>query len=382
MSKAILAIDAGTTGINVAAYDSSANVIAQADEDFTQHYPQPGWVEHDPEEIWKVTSRMLQKVSSAADVGEIAGIGITNQRETAVIWDRSTGKPVMNAIVWQCRRSQPQCERLRKGGHEELLCQKTGLVPDAYFSGTKIQWCLENIDGVRARAEAGELAFGTIDTWLIWKLSGGKLHVTDYTNASRTLLFNIETKAWDGDLLGLMDVPAALLPEVRASAEIYGDTDSSVTGSAIPISGIAGDQQSALVGQCGVESLSAKNTYGTGCFLMVNTADQRIHSQSGLLTTLACDRQGQPTYALEGSVFIAGAAVQWLRDEMGFITDSGESETLAASISDTSGVYLVPAFVGLGATVEAGGNVVVIARDDTDIDTLSGAGTFGFVASA
>ncbi|MBI2193139.1 MAG: glycerol kinase GlpK [Planctomycetes bacterium] len=363
--RRILAIDAGTTGINVALYDHEAKVVSQADSDFTQHYPRPGWVEHDPEEIWTVTLRLVQEIGSGVPPGRLAGLGITNQRETAVLWDRRSGRPVSNAIVWQCRRSQPQCERLRQAGHASRLVDKTGLVPDAYFSATKIQWMLENLPGVRARAEAGELAFGTIDTWLVWKLTGGRLHVTDPTNASRTLLFNIEEKRWDDELLRLMEIPRALLPEVRPSAGIFGEADAAILGKPVPISGIAGDQQAALVGQGGVLPGSAKNTYGTGCFFLINTGTKRVRSRSGLLSTLACDRIGSAVLALEGSVFIAGAAVQWLRDQMGFIRQSAETESLAASVPDTGGVYLVPAFVGLGAPywdMEARGGLLGITR--------------------
>lgn len=347
--RSILAIDAGTTGINVVLFNRRAEVVAQADADFTQHYPQPGWVEHDADEIWAVTLRLMRQVCSGIESSQIAGIGITNQRETTVLWERRTGMPVARAIVWQCRRSQPQCERLREKGCEALVSEKTGLVADAYFSGTKIQWLLENNPETRRKAEAGDLAFGTIDTWLVWKLTGGRLHLTDYTNASRTLLFNIEEKQWDNELLELLGVPKALLPDVRPSSEIVGETDPGLLGSPIPISGIAGDQQSALVGQGGVESASAKNTYGTGCFFLMNTGNRRVRSRCGLLSTLASDRAGRPVYALEGSVFIAGAAVQWLRDELGLIRHAADSEALASSVSDSGGVYLVPAFSGLGA---------------------------------
>ena len=345
----ILAIDAGTTGIKVVLYDRSTRVVRQVADDFTQHYPQPGWVEHDADEIWGVTRRLIAEAIDGLSPDRIAGIGITNQRETAVLWERSTGRPVAKAIVWQCRRSQPQCERLKEEGHAELLNEKTGLVPDAYFSGTKVQWLFESQPELRRRAEAGEVAFGTVDSWLVWNLSGGRLHVTDFTNASRTLLYNIESKDWDDELLRLMGVPKCVLPDVRASAEVYGETEPDILGTPVPICGMAGDQQAALFGQGGVGELSAKNTYGTGCFLLVNTGLQRAHSQNGLLTTLACDAGGEAVYALEGSVFIGGAVVQWLRDELRILGSAAESEVLATSVPDSAGVYLVPAFAGLGA---------------------------------
>lgn len=359
----ILAIDAGTTGIHVALYDRNARIVAGAYQDFTQLYPRPGWVEHDPEEIWKVTLRLLRKVCFGQ--GRIRCIGITNQRETTVVWDRKTGKPAANAIVWQCRRSQPQCERLKTGGCEQLVREKTGLVIDAYFSGTKVQWLLENVPDLRSQAENGELAFGTIDSWLAWNLTRGRLHVTDYTNASRTLLFNIEEKRWDSSLLDLMQVPPSMLPDVLPSAYMYGEIDEDVFGQEAMLAALAGDQQAALVGQGGVDQGDAKNTYGTGCFFLVNTGKNRIKSNFGLLTTLACDRDGKPVFALEGSVFIAGAAIQWLRDELGLIENSAESEDLALQVEDTGGVYLVPAFAGLGAPywdMQARGALLGITR--------------------
>ncbi|MDA0839065.1 MAG: glycerol kinase GlpK [Planctomycetota bacterium] len=365
MNQYILSIDAGTTGVTVVLYDCQAQVVRHEYGEFTQHYPQPGWVEHDADEIWQVTLRLIRQISEDISHDQIAGIGITNQRETTVLWDRKTGEPAARAIVWQCRRSQEQCERLRHAGHTDLLERKTGLVPDAYFSGTKIQWLLENDKSLASRAGAGKLAFGTIDSWLVWKLSGGALHITDFTNASRTLLFNIEEKKWDEELLHLMSVPESLLPEVRKSSGMYGDTDTDILGGPIPICGIAGDQQAALFGQGGGTVNAAKNTYGTGCFFLVNTGEQRVHSRNGLLTTLATDTRGNPVYALEGSVFIAGAVVQWLRDELQIIESASESEALAASVLDTGGVYLVPAFAGLGAPywdMAARGGMVGITR--------------------
>ena len=365
MSQYILSIDAGTTGVTVVLYDRQAQVVRHVYGEFTQHYPQPGWVEHDADEIWQVTLRLIRSACEDISHDQIAGIGITNQRETAVLWDRKTGEPAAKAIVWQCRRSQEQCERLRNAGHTDLLDRKTGLVPDAYFSGTKIQWLIENNETVASRALAGELTFGTIDSWLAWKLSSGALHITDFTNASRTLLFNIEEKKWDDKLLELMSVPESLLPEVRKSSEVYGETDPEILGGPIPICGIAGDQQAALFGQGGGTANAAKNTYGTGCFFLVNTGEQRVHSKNGLLTTLATDTGGNPVYALEGSVFIAGAVVQWLRDELQILNNAPESEDLAASVPDTGGVYLVPAFAGLGAPywdMAARGGMVGITR--------------------
>jgi len=326
----ILSIDAGTTGVRVTLYNDRAQVVRQASREFTQIYPRPGWVEHDPEEIWKVTSELLRGIGESPDA-----IGITNQRETTVLWDRATGKPIYNAIVWQCRRTAPMCEKLRR--HEKLFRRRTGLVMDAYFSGTKIAWLLENVPGARAAAKAGKLAFGTIDTWLIWKLTGGKVHATDPTNASRTLLYNIAKHKWDEDLCKILRVPMSILPEVRPSASDFGGR----------IHGVAGDQQAALFGQGCYKEGRTKNTYGTGCFLVTNTGKKRIPSRRGLLTTVACGPKGEPSYALEGSIFIAGAVVQWLRDSLQVIEKSSDVEELAAP--SNQGVYFVPAFVGLGA---------------------------------
>ncbi len=330
--SAVLSIDAGTTGITVTLYDDQARVVRQVESEFPQVYPQPGWVEHDPEEIWRVTERLISEIGTKA-----AAIGITNQRETTVVWNRETGKPIHNAIVWQCRRTAPMCERLRP--HERVFRRKTGLVLDAYFSGTKIAWLLDHVPGARAAAKAGRLAFGTIDSWLVWKRTGGRVHATDPTNASRTLLFDIEKKIWDEELCELLRVPRSMLPEVRPSTSDFG----------AGIRGIAGDQQAALYGQGCVSRGQMKNTYGTGCFLLANTGTRRISSRNGLVSTLACGPRGESVYALEGSVFVAGAVVQWLRDSLRIIGTSSEVEDLACSVSSSQGVYVVPAFVGLGA---------------------------------
>ena len=368
MSDYILSIDQGTTGTTVLLFDRDGHIAGRAYSEFTQHYPKPGWVEHDAEEIWTVSKKVVDEALAGAGIGydQVAGIGITNQRETTVIWDRKTGKPIHNAIVWQCRRTADICAALKAEGLEKIFHEKTGLVVDAYFSGTKIKWLLDNVDGARERAEAGELAFGTIDTWLIWNLTGGAVHVTDYTNASRTLIYNINDLAWDGELLETLDIPAAILPEVKSSSEVYGNTVAAVTsGAEVPVSGIAGDQQAALFGQCCWEPGMVKNTYGTGCFIMMNMGDKPVLSDNGLLTTLCCDRSGKPGYALEGSVFIAGAAVQWLRDELGVVGDAAETEAIAKSVEDANGVYVVPAFVGLGAPywdMDARGAILGITR--------------------
>ena len=365
MSRYVLAIDAGTTGVTVLLFDRRATVVDRAYEEFRQIYPQPGWVEHDPSEIWAVTERLVRPVVQKAGAKSIAGIGITNQRETVVLWDRETGQPAHNAIVWQCRRTAKLCEELKASGKADLLKEKTGLVVDAYFSATKIQWLFENVPLVPKLSSEGKLAFGTIDSWLVWKLTGGRVHVTDYTNASRTLLLNIDERAWDSELLEIFGVPAEILPEVRPSSEIFGRTAAEVLGAEIPVAGIAGDQQAALLGQCGVNRGDAKNTYGTGGFLLVNTGEERVDSRSGLITTLACGPSGEPVYALEGSVFIAGAVLQWLRDELGVIKSAPESEACARRVVDTGGVYFVPAFVGLGApywNMDARGAIVGLTR--------------------
>ena len=351
MSRYIMAIDQGTTGTRIMLVDRTGKIASMAYSEFPQIYPRAGWVEHDPEVIWGTTVNMmnqaLEKVSATGS--DIVGIGITNQRETTVLWDRSTLKPVHNAIVWQCRRSAQICDELKSKGYSPLFQKKTGLIIDAYFSGTKIRWLLDNVPGLRSRALKGELAFGTIDTWLIAKLTGGRIHATDYTNASRTLLFNIHDKCWDKELLDLLDIPTAILPEVVNSAEVVGETDPSILGTGIPIAGIAGDQQAALFGQGCFRQGEAKNTYGTGCFLLLNVGDREIEPGNGLILTLACNENGRPCYALEGSIFVAGAVVQWLRDGLCLIQNAIQSGELASSVEHTNGVYMVPAFAGLGA---------------------------------
>ncbi len=346
----ILSIDQGTTGTTVLLVDSSGNIVSQGYKEFTQHYPQPGWVEHNPNEIWKATRDAIRESLDKTDTDiSIAGIGITNQRETTVIWERKTGKPIYPAIVWQCRRTAEICHELRTDvGVTAHIKAKTGLVIDPYFSATKIAWILDNVNGARTKAEKGELAFGTIDTWLLWKLTGGAEHKTDYTNASRTLLFDIDTLKWDESLLHIFNVPMSILPEVYPSSRHFGVVNVPIL-EGIPICGIAGDQQSALFGQLCTQPDMVKNTYGTGCFLMLNTGSERIESRSGLLTTLACSMNAEPVYALEGSVFVAGAAVQWLRDGLGIIESAEATEKLAQQVEDTAGVVVVPAFTGLGA---------------------------------
>ncbi len=352
MGRLILAIDQGTTGTRTYLFNQAGKVVGNAYQEFTQYFPKPGWVEHDAQEIWEsveATGRKALK-SAGAKPGDITAIGITNQRETTVIWDRKTAKPIHRAIVWQCRRTSPRCEELKKRGLENKFRSKTGLVLDAYFSGTKVEWLLKNVPGALQKAKKGQLAFGTIDTWLLWKLTGGQTHATDFSNASRTLLFNIFTKKWDQDLLRILGVPSSLLPKVQPSASFFGKTSpKSYLGAGVPITGIAGDQQAALFGQGCHEPGTLKNTYGTGCFLLLNVGKKKLISKNKLLTTLACDAKGWPVYALEGSVFIGGAAIQWIRDGLQLIKTSPESEKVAASVKDTGGVYLVPAFVGLGA---------------------------------
>ncbi len=368
MHSYVLTIDQGTTGTTVLLLDHSGDVVGRAYSEFTQIYPQPGWVEHDAEEIWDVTRKVIGLVlkKTGIDTAKIAAIGITNQRETTVLWDRATGKPVHNAIVWQCRRTAPLCNRLREEGKAEWFQDRTGLVLDAYFSGTKLKWLLENVPGAAEKAERGDLAFGTIDTWLVWKLSGGGAHVTDYTNASRTLMYNIHEKRWDGEILDLLGIPASLLPEVKPSSGVFARTvPEAPLNAEIPVSGIAGDQQAALFGQGCWETGMVKNTYGTGSFLLVYTGDKAVRSREGLLTTMACSRDGGPAYALEGSVFTSGAAVQWLRDELRILPTAKESEKIASGISDTGGVYVVPAFVGLGTPywdMDARGAVLGLTR--------------------
>ncbi len=347
----ILALDQGTTGSRAIVVDPDGAVRGSGYVELPQYYPKPGWVEHDAGEIWETTTRAIGQALGAARItaAEIAAVGITNQRETAMLWERAAGRPIHRAIVWQCRRTAPFCERLKSEGHEALFRHKTGLMLDPYFSGTKIRWLLDEVPGARQRAERGELCFGTIDSWLLWRLTGGAVHATDPTNASRTLCFDIRTLRWDEGLCKILGVPAAILPEVRPSAGAFGETAAGVLPAGIPVTGIAGDQQSALFGQCCFEPGMAKNTYGTGCFILLNTGARPVASEHGLLTTVAWQIGGATTYALEGSVFIGGAVVQWLRDGLGIIGTAAESEALAESVADAGGVYLVPAFTGLGA---------------------------------
>lgn len=351
MNQYIMALDQGTTSSRCILYNKKGEIISLAQKEFTQIYPKPGWVEHDAMEIWSTQIGVAQEAMYKINAGykNICAIGITNQRETTVIWDKATGEPVCNAIVWQCRRTAEYCDTLKEKGLAEKFREKTGLPIDAYFSGTKIKWILDNVKGVRERAEAGELLFGTVETWLIWNLTKGRVHVTDYSNASRTMLFNINRLEWDDEILRELGIPASLLPEPKPSSCIYGMTDSMIFGGEIPIAGAAGDQQAALFGQTCFSEGEAKNTYGTGCFLLMNTGTKPVFSEKGLLTTIAWGLDGTVNYALEGSVFIAGAAIQWLRDELRLIDDSADSEWMARKVKDTNGVYLVPAFVGLGA---------------------------------
>lgn len=349
--KYVMALDQGTTSSRCILFDRQGNMVSMAQKEFTQIYPRTGWVEHDAMEIWSsqygVAAEAMAKIG--ADAGDIEAIGITNQRETTIVWDRNTGVPVYNAICWQCHRTADRIDELKAQGYDKLIKSKTGLVPDAYFSATKIGWILDNVEGARKKAEAGELLFGTVDTWLIWKLSKGRIFVTDYTNASRTMLFNIHTRSWDDELLELFGVPRSMLAQVRPSSCIYGTTDEGLLGGEIKLAGAAGDQQAALFGQCCYGEGDVKNTYGTGCFLLMNTGKRAFESENGLITTIAADTDEEPSYALEGSVFIAGAAIQWLRDEMRMIDSSAQSEEYAKAVPDTNGVYVVPAFTGLGA---------------------------------
>ncbi|WP_420594890.1 glycerol kinase GlpK [Deinococcus sp.] len=347
----ILALDQGTTSSRALVFDHAGQIRGRAQKEFRQLFVQPGWVEHDPRELWSTQIGVAQEALSQAGLraSDIAAIGITNQRETVVLWDKRSGQPIHNAIVWQDRRTAALCDQLRAAGHEAAVQQKTGLILDAYFSGTKLKWLLDNVPGARARAERGELAFGTVDSWLVYNLTGGELHLTDATNASRTLLYNIHTGTWDDELLQLLDIPPAVLPEVRSSSEVYGQTAEGLLGRRIPIAGIAGDQMAATFGQICWERGMAKNTYGTGCFMLMNMGGEAVASQNRLLTTVAWQLEQTRTYALEGSVFVAGAVVQWLRDGLGIIRHSGDVEALATSVPDSGGVYLVPAFVGLGA---------------------------------
>ncbi len=349
--KHILAIDQGTTSTRSIVFDERAQAVATAQNEFAQHYPRSGWVEHNPEDIWRDTLATMKEAIARAKLqpADIAAIGITNQRETAVLWDRETGEAVHRAIVWQDRRGAPLCARLKEEGHEPLVRGKTGLLLDPYFSASKLAWLFDEVEGLRARAEAGELAFGTIDCFLLWRLTGGKVHATDATNASRTLLFDIHAQDWDDELLGLFGVPRAILPEVRDNAGVFGETVPDLLGAAIPVAGMAGDQQAAVVGQACFDPGSAKSTYGTGCFLLLNTGEEAITSDHRLLTTVAYRFDGRPTYALEGSIFVAGAAVKWLRDGLGLITHASQTDDMATRTEDNGGVYMVPAFVGLGA---------------------------------
>jgi len=351
LAKYIMALDQGTTGSRAIIFNHSGSIVSTASKEFKQIYPKPGWVEHDPMEIWSSQVEVAKDALDKAglEAVDIAAIGITNQRETTIVWDKKTGKPVYNAIVWQCRRTAPICDQLKKEGLAEIIQKKTGLVVDAYFSGTKVKWILDNVSGARGRAEKKELLFGTVDSWLIWNLTKGKTHVTDYTNASRTMLFNIHNLDWDEEILTELDIPREILPKVLSSSYIYGHTDKEIFGAEIPISGNAGDQQAALFGQVCYEPGMAKNTYGTGCFILMNTGEKIVPSKNGLLTTIAWGVNGKVEYALEGSIFIGGAVVQWLRDEIGLIKSSDEIEKYARKVKDTHGVYLVPAFVGLGA---------------------------------
>ena len=367
MSKYIMALDAGTTSNRCILFDKKGQVISVAQKEFTQYFPKPGWVEHDANEIW--SSQLGVAVEAMAKIGvtaeDIAAIGITNQRETTIVWDKNTGEPVYHAIVWQCRRTSEYCDELKEKGLTDKFREKTGLIIDAYFSGTKLKWILDNVEGVRERAEKGELLFGTVETWLIWKLTKGKVHVTDYSNASRTLLFNIKELKWDDEILAELNIPKSMLPEVKPSSEIYGYCDSAFLGGEIPISGAAGDQQAALFGQTCFNPGEAKNTYGTGCFMLMNTGEKPVFSENGLVTTIAWGLDGKVNYALEGSIFVAGAAIQWLRDELKIIESSADSEYMANKVKDTNGCYVVPAFTGLGAPhwdQYARGTIVGITR--------------------
>ena len=367
MGKYIMALDAGTTSNRAILFNKKGEIASVAQKEFRQIYPQPGWVEHDPDEIWAsmmgVAVEAMHKIGAAP--ADIAGIGITNQRETTIVWDKHTGIPVYNAIVWQCRRTSDFCDSLKGAGYTDLIREKTGLVIDAYFSGTKIKWILDNVPGAREKAEAGSLLFGTVETWLIWKFSGGEVHVTDYSNASRTMLFNIHTLSWDEEILQLLGIPRAMLPEARPSSCIYGTTCGAYLGGKIPIAGAAGDQQCALFGQTCFRPGEVKNTYGTGSFMLMNTGETPVASEHGLLTTIAWGLDGKVYYALEGSIYVTGAAIQWLRDEMKLISTAGESEEMAGKVPDTNGCYVVPAFTGLGAPYwdqYARGTIVGITR--------------------
>ncbi len=367
MGKYVMALDAGTTSNRCILFNEKGEMCSVAQKEFTQYFPKPGWVEHDANEIWStqlgVAVEAMQKIGASAE--DIAAIGITNQRETTIVWDKNTGEPVYHAIVWQCRRTSEYCDSLKEKGLTETFRQKTGLVIDAYFSGTKLKWILDNVAGVRERAENGELLFGTVETWLIWKLTKGEAHVTDYSNASRTMLFNINTLEWDKDILETLNIPVCMLPEAKPSSYVYGTADPSFFGGPIPVGGAAGDQQAALFGQTCFKAGEAKNTYGTGCFMLMNTGEKPVFSKNGLVTTIAWGIDGKVNYALEGSIFVAGAAVQWLRDELKLIDSASDSEYMAKKVKDTNGCYVVPAFTGLGAPhwdQYARGSIVGITR--------------------
>ena len=366
--KYIVSLDQGTTSSRAIVFDCNGKIVGVAQKEFRQIYPRAGWVEHDPEDIWNTQLEVFKQAISKSGVSlsDVSAIGITNQRETSIVWDKTTGKPVYNAIVWQCRRTADYCDELKSKGYDEIIYSKTGLTVDAYFSATKLKWILDNVKGARQKAEKGQLLFGTVDTYLMWKLSGGKIHATDYTNASRTMMFNIKTLEWDKELLQLFDIPQSVLPKVYPSSYNYGVCDKAVTGAEIPICGVAGDQQSALFGHLCVQKGSVKNTYGTGCFTLMNTGNEFVVSKRGLITTLAASMQdGRPQYVLEGSVFVGGAVLQWLRDELRLISSAREADELSATVEDTNGVYIVPAFVGLGAPhwdANARGTVVGLTR--------------------
>ena len=367
MAKYVMALDSGTTSNRCILFNEMGEMCSVAQKEFTQYFPKPGWVEHDANEIWSsqlgVAVEAMSKIGAVAE--DIAAIGITNQRETTIVWDKATGEPVYHAIVWQCRRTSEYCDSLKEKGLTDSFRQKTGLIIDAYFSGTKLKWILDNVEGVRERAEAGEVLFGTVETWLIWKLTKGRVHVTDYSNASRTMLFNIQELKWDQDILKELNIPECMLPEAKPSSFVYGESDSQFFGGPIPIGGAAGDQQSALFGQTCFTAGEAKNTYGTGCFLLMNTGEKPVYSKNGLVTTIAWGLDGKVNYALEGSIFVAGAAIQWLRDEMKLVDSSQDSEYMAKKVKDTNGCYVVPAFTGLGAPhwdQYARGTIVGITR--------------------
>lgn len=365
--KYVIALDQGTTSSRAVIFNKQGEIVSVSQKEFSQIFPQSGWVEHDPMEIWGCQSGVMREAVETASIDpkEIAAIGITNQRETTIVWDKNTGKPIYNAIVWQCRRTSKICDELKGKNLEQVIRDKTGLIIDAYFSATKVKWILDNVKGAREKAERGELLFGTVDTWLIWKLTNKKVHVTDYSNASRTMMFNINELKWDEDILNELDIPLSMLPEVKLSSYIYGNTDMHILGEEVPIAGCAGDQQSALFGQTCFEEGSAKNTYGTGCFLLMNTGNKLVKSKNGLLTTIAWGIGESVTYALEGSIFMGGASIQWLRDELRMLKNASDSEDYANKVEDTNGVYVVPAFTGLGAPywdMYARGTIIGLSR--------------------